>query len=210
MAVVVAVVHGHQCEREIAGVHTIQTEGGEAAEEALCLFRAGLHVRRDFRQDVHLRIADVVCLLGDGQGDQLQRRRAEDLADAVVLRAQLQAFGDRADDILLEESIRMQGDGDSQIVIRAVDAVDDLLIVRLTADDAGVHQTGGHQTLNQHCRERAEDVACAEVQPLRFRFGAGAHCRNIVSRQTVANPVDLLVQTFKRKLHTNSPILLLR
>ena len=146
-------------------------------------------------------VLDGVALLGDGKGDHLEGGSGEDFREAGAVLAELEAFGDGSDDLLVDGAVGIHGHGQRQMVADAVAAVDQLLIVAVAADDAGIGQTCGEQALRQNRRKSAEQVACTEMQPGRGLVRSLAHGVNVVLRQTITLPCHVMFNTLFCKFH---------
>ena len=159
LTVVRAVVHGNEGERRTAGAETLDAHGGQLSHEALAVHRAVCHVGGNGGHKLVLGIAQRVALFGNGKGYHLETRLTEHLGHLGTVVQHGQALGHRADDLLVDAAVRIERNADGQIVVGVEAARDDLVIVALAADDAGVHPALFNQALAQRCREDAEDVA---------------------------------------------------
>ena len=92
------------------------------------------------------------------------------------------------------------------MVAVAVAAVDQFLIIALAADDAGFGQPGGQHTLREYSRERAEQIARAEMKPDGMLPRIIARRAHIVLRQAIAFPGKVLRQLIQRKFHDPRPL----
>ena len=152
-------------------------------------------------------VLDGVALFGEGKGDHLERGSRENFLEACAVLAELEALGDGGDDLLVDGAVGVERNGQGQVVAVAVAAVDQLLVVAVAADDAGVGQTCGQQTLRQNGRESAEQVACTEMQPGRSLVRSLAHGVDVVLRQTVTLPGRVMFDTLFCQFHKSGHIL---
>ena len=127
--------------------------------------------------------------------------------EACAVLAELEALGDGGDDLLVDGAVGVERNGQGQVVAVAVAAVDQLLVVAVAADDAGVGQTCGQQTLRQNGGESAEQVACTEMQPGRSLVRSLAHGVDVVLWQTVTLPGRVMFDTLFCQFHKSGHIL---
>ena len=200
-AVIRAVIQRNECQRRQTGAAALEAQCGQLAEEGLAAFRTVLAVVLVVRQELTGVILDDIALLGQRKADHLQARRQENVLQAQHVLAQLEAFGNGRNHFLVDRAVGIQGDNQRQMIAGAVAAVDQLLIVAVAADNAGVGQTGGQQALRQYSREGAEQVAGAEMQPSRCLVGVFAHGVNVVLRQTITLPCHVMFNTLFCKFH---------
>ena len=193
-AVVGAVVHRNQGQRGAAGVIAVQAESCQTGHQMPASLWAVLHVGGHCCGQFAVGAAQGVALVGDGEGDHLQRGRFKNFLDPGRVLQQSEALGDGAHHFLFHAAVGAEGHSNGKIVVGAVAAGDDFVVVALAADDAGVALTGLDQALAQHCRENAEDVACAEVEPAGLGFGAACHSLRVKGGQMIAGPVFGLAQ----------------
>ena len=117
-------------------------------------------------------LIEGVALLGDRERHHLQRRVPENVFQPCpVLRELgpgLQRLGHAADDVLFDRAVRVHDDGQRQIVVRPVGAVDDLVVEAFRDDDAAVIEALVQHLFEDVRLERAEDVSRAEVDPRRL------------------------------------------
>ena len=206
-AVIRAVVERHERERSETCADAREAQGRELAEERMAGVRAALHVGLVVGQEVVRIVLDGVALLGDGKGDHLEGGSGEDFREAGAVLAELEALGDGSDDLLVDGAVGIQGHGQRQMVAGAVAAVDQLLIVAVAADDAGIGQACGEQALRQNRRKSAEQVACTEMQPGRGLVRSLAHGVNVVLRQAVTLPGRVMFDTLFCQFHKSGHIL---
>ena len=93
------------------------------------------------------------------------------------------------------------------MIAGTVAAVDQLLIVAVAADDAGIGQACGEQALRQNRRKSAEQVACTEMQPGRSLVRSLAHGVDVILRQTVTLPGRVMFDTLFCQFHKSGHIL---
>ena len=97
VAVVGAIVHGLHGEREFARLPAFKEQGGDLTQGEHGLESAG-----------EIRFVVAISLLGDGEGDHLERGVAEDVHQALPvleLVVRLEGFGHAGDDFLLDRPV---------------------------------------------------------------------------------------------------------
>ncbi len=183
-------------------MHTRQAQSGQLADIAqAAVFRTVFHIRCDRRQELFVGVAKIIRFFRNRHRHHLEGWRGENLREAVKFRIHFYGFGNRTDNLLLEEAVCVKCYRNGQVVIGAVETVDNLVVICFAADDTGVGQPDGQQTLRQNSRKGAEDIACADVQPGWGSFGALPHGGNIVGRNAVSEPVHFFFQTLQRQFH---------
>ena len=102
--------------------------------------RALLHILTDDIGKLSVDAAQSIALLGDGVGEHLQLRMAEDLAGLeLVIRAgavELETVGDRADDAQLDALIGQQSHFHGQMIVRLINLIDDRAVIAGHRNDA--------------------------------------------------------------------------
>ena len=166
-AVIRAVIQRNECQRRQTGAAALEAQCGQLAEEGLAAFRTVLAVVLVVRQELTGVVLNDIALLGQRKADHLQARRQENVLQAQHVLAQLEAFGNGRNHFLVDRAVGIQGDNQRQMIAGAVAAVDQLLIVAVAADNAGVGQTGGAAPVQPGrrgtgCRRRnaAKSVPC--------------------------------------------------
>ena len=136
-----------------------------------------------------VRAPQRIALLRDGEGHHLQGGRLHDLPDLLAVVEHGQAVRHGSHDLLIQLAVRVQGDGDGQVIVGAEALRDDLLIVALAADDPCLHLAFLDQPLAQHRREDPKDVPGAEMQPLGILCRIFRDLLRIVAWKVIALPV---------------------
>ena len=187
-AVIRAVVQRNQRQRRQPCAAAREAERSQLAKEREAAFRAVIAVMRIIRQEFVLIILNDVTLLGQRKAHHLKRRRTENLGEARHILAQLEALGDRRHDLLVDRTVGIQCYHERQVVARAVAAVDQLFVISITADNAGIRQARGQHALRQHSGKSTEQVARAEMQPRRRFACILTHRVDVILRQAVSLP----------------------
>ena len=120
----------------------------------------------------------TVALLGDGEGNHLQRWIAEDFHQSLPvskLVVGFQGFGYRGDDFLLDGAGRLQADQEREVAVGGVGLVDDLKVEGLCHDDATVVFPAVQRIVEDGSGESTEDVSASEVHPCRCVVGLLCH-----------------------------------
>ena len=175
LAVVAAVVHGDDGDGRLAGFKAVIKQRADDRHRGGRLLRAVVDVGLDEREEVARGVAKRIALLRDGEGEHLQARVGEDLLEAAPARRdgglRLDRLGQGADDLLVGRRVRVERDGEDEVVVRIVDLVHHVEIERLHAGDAAVHVAAGQQPVGDAADEDTEDVARAEMHPDRVLAG---------------------------------------
>ena len=163
VAVVGAVIHGLHRQGKLACLIPLQQQHGNLA-----------HGQHGLQSPLQVGRVHAVALLGDGEGDHLQRRIAEDFHQPCPvgkLVVGLQALSDGGDDLLLDGAGGLQGDKQRQIVVGLIGLVDDLVVKALGHDDAPVI-LAGIQGLVQNGRGRPGRCCLRRSAPRWARRGS--------------------------------------
>ena len=173
-----------------AVVHRLYGEGQLSGLPALVEQCADLtHGEEWLHAACEVGLVEAVALLGDGEGDHLQARVAEDLDEALPvgeLGIGLEGLGDAGDDLLLDGACRLEADEQGEVVIGGVGLVDDLEVEGLGDDDATIVLACVQGVVEDGSGEGTEDVASAEVYPCRFLGRLLAHGLDIEFGELVA------------------------
>ena len=173
-----------------AVVHRLYGEGQLSGLPALVEQCADLtHGEEWLHAACEVGLVEAVALLGDGEGDHLQARVAEDLDEALPvgeLGIGLEGLGDAGDDLLLDSACRLEADEQGEVVIGGVGLVDDLEVEGLGDDDATIVLACVQGVVEDGSGEGTEDVASAEVYPCRFLGRLLAHGLDIEFGELVA------------------------
>ena len=146
-------------------------------------------------------VLNHIALFRQGKADHLQGRRKEYLSQARPILAQLEAFGHRSDNLLVDRAVRIERDDQRKMVASAIAAVDQFFVITVAANDAGLRQACGQHTLCQHSGKSPEQVACAKMQPSRCAASSLAHCINIILRQAIPFPGRIMFDAFFCQFH---------
>ena len=178
VAIVRAVVHRLYGEGQLSGLPALVEQCADLAHGEEWLHAA-----------CEVGLVEAVALLGDGEGDHLQARVAEDLDEALPvgeLGIGLEGLGDAGADLLLDGACRLEADEQGEVVIGGVGLVDDLEVEGLGDDDATIVLACVQGIVEDGSGEGTEDVASAEVYPCRFLGRLLAHGLDIEFGELVA------------------------
>ena len=211
LAVVAAIIHGDDGQRRLAVFKAVQQHGADNRHRAGRLVRAVVDIRLNEREERSGGVFERVALLRDGEGNHLQARIGEDRLEAAPClrhaRLRLDGLAQRAEHALVGRRVRVERDGQHEVVIRRVNLIHHVEIEGLHAGDAAIHFALGDQRIGQTAHEDAEDVARAEVRPDRVRLRLFGRRLNVVFRQLDAGalPRGSILDSFKRQFHTLIP-----
>ena len=176
-----------------------------------------LHVSLHHRKVRAVRLAQLIALLRDREGQHLQGRRAEHRLEVVlrlrVREVRLDSLRDAREHFLGHRAVGVEEHVERQVVLRGVDLVDDVVVERVASDDARLRKPFVQQPLRERTNETAEDVARAEMHPFRLGLGTRAHGGNVERRQLHAGLFPRLLVVgyrFKRQFHLFPFLLLIR
>ena len=208
LAVVRAVVHRDDGHRESACAEALKEKRGDDRHRVARLRRALFHVRLDDRHERAVGAAKLIALLGDREGEHLERRRAEDLLEVrrrlLVREVRLDTLGDSCEDFARRSPVGIEEDVQCQVVVRVVDLVYHLVVESVARDYAGLRKPLVQEALRKRADEPTEDVARAEVHPLRGFRGLGTHRGDVElrKRDTSSSPRVLFTSDrIKVELH---------
>ena len=187
LAIVRAVVHRHDRHRQLSRMEALKQQRRDNRHRVTARLGAFLHVGLDDRHQRAVGTAQLIALLGNREGQHLKGRRTEDALELGLRRGireiRLHAPRDARQDLLGDRAIRIEEHVQRQVVERGIDLIDDIVVEGVACDDAGLRQTCLEQTLTQRTDKAAEDVARAEMDPLRRLFGLRAHGGDVKGRQ---------------------------
>ena len=187
LAVVRAVVHRDDGDRKLAGAEALQQQRRDHGHRVPACLGALLHVRLHHRKIGAVRLAQLIALLCDREGQHLQRRRAEYRLEVIfrlrVREVRLDALRDAREHFLGHRAVGIEQHVERQVVLRGVDLVDDIVVERVAGDDARLRKSFVQQPLRKRTNETAKDVARAEMHPFWLGLGTRAHCGNVERRQ---------------------------
>ena len=178
VAVVRAVVHRLDGERQFAGEEPLEEQARDLS-----------HGEDGLQPALQVGLVVGVALLGDGEGNHLQRGLAEDVDQALPvgeLRVGLQRLGDAGDDFLADGAVGAERHAEREVVVGRIGLVDDFEVERLGHDDASVVLARVQGVVEDGSGEGAEDVASAEVHPRGLIMCLATNVLDIEFRKLIA------------------------
>ena len=210
LAVVAAVVHADDCERELPCVEALKEHGADNAHGMSCMRRAFLDISGDNFHKVPGEIIDRIALLRDRKADHLEGRIPEYFLHPVegsVRGTHCDGLSDSSHYILIHGSVRVERDHHAEVVIRMIAEIDNIVIERVDSDDSSVRLSLVQELLLELGNETAENVACAEMHPDRILLCRSSHLFHVICGKRDAGllPPCLVAEACKIHFHSLLP-----